>query len=188
MLERDTSKLESVKAPFPRIRTTRRPRLLSDEGPAVRVRRRLRRRRRDGALGAVRSAGGGAPLSGGDQGVLHEAGSRAARHGAVRRRARARRLRRNHRRRAALDDYDLLLQRIEEHKLPREAFEWYLDLRRYGRSRTAASAWASSASSRGSAASNTCGRRSRIRACCIGCIRESGPSEDATLNLDGPLA
>jgi asparaginyl-tRNA synthetase len=31
-----------------------------------------------------------------------------------------------------LDDYDLLLKRIEEHKLPREAFEWYLDLRRYG--------------------------------------------------------
>ena len=31
-----------------------------------------------------------------------------------------------------IDDYDLLLQRIEEHQLPREAFEWYLDLRRYG--------------------------------------------------------
>jgi len=31
-----------------------------------------------------------------------------------------------------LDDYDVLLQRIEEHKLPREAFEWYLDLRRFG--------------------------------------------------------
>lgn len=31
-----------------------------------------------------------------------------------------------------LADYDLLLQRIEEHGLPREAFEWYLDLRRYG--------------------------------------------------------
>jgi asparaginyl-tRNA synthetase len=31
-----------------------------------------------------------------------------------------------------LDDYELLLQRIDEHKLPREAFEWYLDLRRYG--------------------------------------------------------
>jgi len=29
-------------------------------------------------------------------------------------------------------DYDLLLQRIREHNLPREAFEWYLDLRRYG--------------------------------------------------------
>ncbi len=31
-----------------------------------------------------------------------------------------------------LDDYDLLLQRIREHNLPQEAFEWYLDLRRYG--------------------------------------------------------
>jgi asparaginyl-tRNA synthetase len=31
-----------------------------------------------------------------------------------------------------LDDLDLLLRRIEEHKLPKEAFEWYLDLRRYG--------------------------------------------------------
>ena len=29
-------------------------------------------------------------------------------------------------------DYDLLLQRIKEHNLPQEAFEWYLDLRRYG--------------------------------------------------------
>jgi len=31
-----------------------------------------------------------------------------------------------------LDDYDLLVQRIKEHGLPMEAFEWYLDLRRYG--------------------------------------------------------
>jgi asparaginyl-tRNA synthetase len=31
-----------------------------------------------------------------------------------------------------LDDYDTLLRRIEEHNLPREAFEWYLDLRRFG--------------------------------------------------------
>jgi asparaginyl-tRNA synthetase len=31
-----------------------------------------------------------------------------------------------------LDDYDLLLARIKEHNLPQEAFEWYLDLRRYG--------------------------------------------------------
>ncbi|TCK70853.1 asparagine--tRNA ligase [Acidipila rosea] len=28
--------------------------------------------------------------------------------------------------------YELLKQRIEEHKLPIEAFQWYLDLRRYG--------------------------------------------------------
>jgi asparaginyl-tRNA synthetase len=31
-----------------------------------------------------------------------------------------------------LDDLDLLLQRIKVHELPQEAFEWYLDLRRYG--------------------------------------------------------
>ena len=31
-----------------------------------------------------------------------------------------------------LDDLELLLQRISEHQLPQEAFEWYLDLRRYG--------------------------------------------------------
>ena len=31
-----------------------------------------------------------------------------------------------------LADLDLLLQRIKEHQLPQEAFEWYLDLRRYG--------------------------------------------------------
>ena len=31
-----------------------------------------------------------------------------------------------------LADLDLLLQRIEEHHLPQDAFEWYLDLRRYG--------------------------------------------------------
>ena len=31
-----------------------------------------------------------------------------------------------------VDDYDLLKSRIEEHGLPLEAFQWYLDLRRYG--------------------------------------------------------
>ena len=30
------------------------------------------------------------------------------------------------------DDYDILLERIREHKLPEDAFQWYLDLRRYG--------------------------------------------------------
>ncbi|NWF50881.1 MAG: asparagine--tRNA ligase [Ignavibacteriaceae bacterium] len=30
------------------------------------------------------------------------------------------------------DSFDLLLQRIQEHNLPREAFEWYLDLRKFG--------------------------------------------------------
>jgi asparaginyl-tRNA synthetase len=31
-----------------------------------------------------------------------------------------------------IHDYDLLIRRIEEHKLPKEAFDWYLDLRKYG--------------------------------------------------------
>jgi asparaginyl-tRNA synthetase len=31
-----------------------------------------------------------------------------------------------------IHDADLLLRRIEEHHLPKEAFDWYLDLRKYG--------------------------------------------------------
>jgi asparaginyl-tRNA synthetase len=31
-----------------------------------------------------------------------------------------------------IDDYELLLARLEAHQLPREAYEWYLDLRRFG--------------------------------------------------------
>ena len=30
------------------------------------------------------------------------------------------------------DDYETLLSRIKKHELPQDAFEWYLDLRRYG--------------------------------------------------------
>jgi asparaginyl-tRNA synthetase len=31
-----------------------------------------------------------------------------------------------------IDDLELLLKRIEQHGLPRDAFDWYIDLRRYG--------------------------------------------------------
>jgi len=31
-----------------------------------------------------------------------------------------------------IHDYDLLVKRLHEHNLPEEAFQWYLDLRRYG--------------------------------------------------------
>ncbi len=31
-----------------------------------------------------------------------------------------------------IDDHDLLVQRINEHKLPLDAFQWYLDVRKYG--------------------------------------------------------
>jgi asparaginyl-tRNA synthetase len=30
------------------------------------------------------------------------------------------------------DDHDILLKRIQEHNLPEDAFQWYLDLRKYG--------------------------------------------------------
>lgn len=30
------------------------------------------------------------------------------------------------------DDYETLLKRVQEHKLPEDAFKWYLDLRKYG--------------------------------------------------------
>ena len=57
----------------------------------------------------------------------------AAGQGAVRGRARARGLRRDHRRRPAHRRLrPAASQRIKEHGLPHEAFEWYLDLRRYG--------------------------------------------------------
>jgi len=31
-----------------------------------------------------------------------------------------------------MEKQDTLVKRLEEHNLPREPFEWYLDLRRYG--------------------------------------------------------
>ena len=74
-----------------------------------------------------------------------------------------------------IHDHDLLLQRIEEHKLPREAFEWYLDVRtlrhvparrlRHGRR-----------AHRGLDVRRcrTCARRSRTRGCCTRSIRELG--------------
>ncbi len=31
-----------------------------------------------------------------------------------------------------IHDYDLLVRRIEEHKLPKQPFDWYLDLRKFG--------------------------------------------------------
>ena len=71
-----------------------------------------------------------------------------------------------------LDDLDLLLQRIKEHELPQEAFEWYLDLRRYGTVPHGGFGMGIERVVAGSAASSTCARRSRIRGCCTGCIRE----------------
>ena len=50
----------------------------------------------------------------------------------LRGRSRPRGLRRNHRRLAARVELRAAERRIEQHNLPKEAFQWYLDLRRYG--------------------------------------------------------
>ena len=50
--------------------------------------------------------------------------------------------------------------------------------------RMRASAWASSAWSRGSAASTTCARRFRLRGRCTGCIRRAGNREQGTGNRE----
>ena len=74
-----------------------------------------------------------------------------------------------------LADHELLLQRIREHELPEEAFRVVpRPAASTGASRTRASAWASSAWSPGSAASTTCARRSPSRGCCTGSILDVG--------------
>ncbi len=75
-----------------------------------------------------------------------------------------------------ISSYDLLARRIKEHDLPREAFEWYLDLRKpssgisiCGSSDpclTQASAWVLSEPSHGFAGWNTCAKPFRSRGCC----------------------
>ena len=90
-----------------------------------------------------------------------------------------------------LDDYDLLLaahQGAQPAAGSVRVVSRPAPLRQ--RARTAASAWASSASSAGSAASNTCARRFRIRGCFTGSIRDdtsSSSSNPAHRNTMGGL-
>ncbi len=101
VLERDTTKLELVKPPFPRVSYDEAAKILTDNGLPFEW---------GGDFGApdetalseqYRSADPGAPVPVCGEGVLHEAGSRSARGRAVRRHARAGRIRRDHRRRPA---------------------------------------------------------------------------------------
>jgi asparaginyl-tRNA synthetase len=132
VLERDTAKLESVKAPFPRLQYDQAARILLDKGLPFEV---------------------GGDLGGTDETVLSEQFDRpvCVTHYPASVKAFYMKPDPNQPDRALcvdvlapegygeiigggqrLDDYDLLLQRIKEHNLPVEAFEWYLDLRRYG--------------------------------------------------------
>jgi asparaginyl-tRNA synthetase len=132
VLERDTAKLESVKPPFPRLHYDDAARLLLDKGLPFQV---------------------GGDLGGTDETVLSEQFDRpvCVTHYPASVKAFYMKPDPKQPDRALcvdvlapegygeiigggqrLDDYDLLLQRIKEHNLPVEAFEWYLDLRRYG--------------------------------------------------------
>jgi asparaginyl-tRNA synthetase len=132
VLERDTSKLEAVKAPFPRLHYDEAAKILHDKGVPFEV---------------------GGDLGGTDETVLSEQFERpvCVTHYPASVKAFYMKPDPAQPDRALcvdvlapegygeiigggqrLDDYDLLLQRIKEHNLPVEAFEWYLDLRRYG--------------------------------------------------------
>ena len=132
VLERDTSKLEAVKAPFPRLRYDEAAKILIDKGLPFQV---------------------GGDLGGTDETVLSEQFDRplCVTHYPAAVKAFYMKPDPEQPDRALgvdvlapegygeiigggqrLDDYDLLVQRIKEHNLPMEAFEWYLDLRRYG--------------------------------------------------------
>jgi asparaginyl-tRNA synthetase len=132
ILQRDTSKLESVKAPFPRLHYDEAAKILLDKGLPFQV---------------------GGDLGGTDETVLSEQYDRpvCVTHYPAAIKAFYMKPDPNEPDKALcvdvlapegygeiigggqrLDDYDLLVQRIKEHNLPQEAFEWYVDLRRYG--------------------------------------------------------
>ena len=131
-LERNVAKLEAVKAPFPRLHYDEAAKILLDKGLPFKV---------------------GGDLGGTDETVLSEQFDRpvAVTHYPAAIKAFYMKPDPNEPDKALcvdvlapegygeiigggqrLDDLDLLLQRIKEHELPQEAFEWYLDLRRFG--------------------------------------------------------
>jgi asparaginyl-tRNA synthetase len=132
LLERDTSKLEAVKAPFPRITYDEAAKILADKGVAFQY---------------------GGDLGGTDETVLSEQFDRpvCVTHYPAAVKAFYMKPDPAQPDKALcvdmlapegygeiigggqrIDDYDLLVSRIKEHGLPPESFEWYLDLRRYG--------------------------------------------------------
>jgi asparaginyl-tRNA synthetase len=132
VLERDTAKLEAVKAPFPRLHYDEAAKILLDKGLPFVV---------------------GGDLGGTDETVLSQQYDRpvCVTHYPAAIKAFYMKPDPNEPDKALcvdvlapegygeiigggqrLDDLDLLLQRIKEHDLPQESFEWYLDLRRFG--------------------------------------------------------
>ncbi len=168
MLERDVSKLESVKAPFPRISYDEAVKVLQSKGSEIQW---------------------GGDFGGTDETVLSEPYDRPVMVDRYPAQVKAFYFEPDpDRPEVALGvdviasegygeiigggqrvhDYNLLLKRIEEHHLPPEAFQWYLDLRRYGAVPHAVSGWELRERWPGFAESSTSAKPSRFRACSIG--------------------
>ena len=174
VLERDTAKLERVQAPFPRITYDEAVQLLQAKGLPIEWGGDFGGPDETALSSRVRPARHGPPLPVGDQGVLHEAGPGTARARARRRRARAGRLRRDHRRRrAARRPRPAARSGSRSTSCRRRPSSGTSTCAATARCRTAASAWASSGWSPGSAASSTSARRFRIPRMLYGCIRKA---------------
>ena len=164
VLERDTSKLEAGQGAVSAHLLRRSREDPARQGAAVRMGRRPWRHRRDDSVAALRPAGGDPSLSGERQAVLHGAGSATARAGAVRRHARARRHRRNHRRQPASRELrSCCCSASRTTTCRRKRSSGISTCAVSDRFRTAASVWASSGSSDGSAASSTSAKLRRSR-------------------------
>ena len=129
-LERDTAKLEAIKAPFPRI-LRRCGRQAEGEGHARSNGAAISARRTRRICRGARSAGVRPPLPVRDQGILLEAAHGPSRGVARHRPARPEGYGEIIGGGQRLEDLDLLLQRSRNTTCPGD-FEWYLDLRRYG--------------------------------------------------------
>ena len=133
-LERDTTFLETREGAVPAHHVRRGDRAPPGERPPRgEGRRRLRRRRGDGHLAQVRPPGHRPPLPDGAEGVLLQA--RRRRIPSSRSTwtcSRPRGTARSSAAGSARTTSASSRPRSTQHKLPRDAFEWYLDVRRYG--------------------------------------------------------
>ncbi len=132
-LERDPKPLEAIRKPFPRLTYDEAVPVLREKGSTIEW---------GGDFGAPEETiiselydlpGLRHAFPGGHQGLLHAAGPGRARTSSWAsiswpRRATAR----SSAAASASTTWPCSRQRLEEHKLPREAYEWYLDLRKYG--------------------------------------------------------
>ena len=168
VLERDVTKLEAIQAPFHRMSYDDAVKKLQVEGQRNPMGRRFRQHRRNPAHRRSGSSGDGGPLSHRGEGVLFPArrGSSGSRAG--RRFHRARRLRRNHRRRPAHPRSGFAAEAAGRAQAAARGVQLvHRSAQIRQRSRTPASAWEWSASSRGCAAWSIFGKPSHSRGCCI---------------------